>query len=127
MGILKMSKIDFKDYVCRPYCTFFKEGQKEEIACRGAEVLEKMVMQQLIDPATLPHFEKAGQLWKIYKKIFAKYICAACPFRAQDCDFMSEALEAADGQSIEPCGGFILLALLVENDFIDMSSLEAVL
>jgi hypothetical protein len=119
-----MSKTEFKDYVCRPYCMFFKEGKKEEMACRGAEVIEKMVMQQLIDPSTLPHFEKDGRLWKNYKKIFAKYICSSCYFKAKDCDFMSETPEAASGEMIEPCGGFILLVLLTENDFIDMTILE---
>jgi hypothetical protein len=122
-----MSKTDFKDYVCRPYCLFFKEGQKEEMACRGAEVIEKMVMHQLIDPDKLPRFEKNGRLWQNYKKIFGKYICATCPFRIKDCDFMSEAPEKAAGKMIEPCGGFILLALLIENDFIDMTGLEQVL
>jgi hypothetical protein len=39
---------------------------------------------------------------------------------------MSEAPDPADVERIEPCGGFILLSLLIENDFIDMSSLEAV-
>ena len=34
-----MPKADFKDYVCRPYCSFYKESQKEEMACRGAEVI----------------------------------------------------------------------------------------
>ena len=97
------------------------------MACRGAEVIDKMVMQQLIDLDTLPRFEKDGRLWQNYKKIFAKYICSSCAFKAQDCDFMSEAPESAVGEKIEPCGGFILLALLVENDFIDMSGLETVL
>jgi hypothetical protein len=122
-----MSKTDFKDYVCRPYCMFFKEGRKEEMACRGAELIEKMVLQQLIDPKTLPRFEKNSRLWQNYKKILGKYICTACPFRNEDCDFMSEAPQIAAVESIEPCGGFILLALLFENDFIDMNSLESVL
>jgi len=121
-----MPKADFKDYVCRPYCSFYKESQKEEMACRGAEVIKNLVMQQLIDPDTLPRFEKNGRLWRNYKKNFAKYICAPCPFRIDGCDFMSEAPDTADVERIEPCGGFILLSLLIENDFIDMSSLEAV-
>jgi hypothetical protein len=122
-----MGKIDFKDYVCRPYCSFFKDGQKEEMACRGAQVIENLAAQGQIDPDTLPRFEKDGRLWKNYKKIFAKYICASCAFRSEDCDFMSESFETNNEKTIEPCGGFILLALMIENDFIDMTGLEAVL
>ena len=119
-----MAKNDFKDYVCRPYCMFFKEGQKEEMTCRGAEVVEKLVLLRQIDPDGLPRFEKDSRLWRNYKKIFGKYICATCSFRAEDCDFMSEAPEAGTDPEIEPCGGFILLALLIENDLIDMPGLE---
>jgi hypothetical protein len=122
-----MSKTDFKNYVCSPYCMFFKEGKNEEMACRGAEVIEKMVMQHLIDPNTLPRFEKNSRWWKNYKKIFGKYICSACAFREQNCNFVSGAIEAGEEDKIEPCGGFILLALLIENDFIDMTSLETAL
>jgi hypothetical protein len=119
-----MPKNDFKDYVCRPYCIFFKEGQKEEMACRGAEVIEKMTLQRHLDPDVLPRFEKDGRLWKNYKKIFAKYVCASCAFKDNDCDFVTETPGPSADERIEPCGGFILLALMIENDFIDMAVLE---
>ena len=119
-----MAKNDFMDYVCRPYCMFFKKGQKEAMTCRGAEVVEKLVLLKQIDPAGLPRFEKDLRLWQNYKKIFGKYICATCPFRSKDCDFMSEVPQAGADAEIEPCGGFILLALLIDNDLIDMPGLE---
>jgi hypothetical protein len=122
-----MSKNDFKEYVCRPYCMFYKEGQKEEMACRGAEVLETLALQKYISPEELPRFEKESHLWGRYRAILGKYVCAQCPFRGNDCDFMSEASGSAHDAGIEPCGGFILLVLLIENDFIDMSSLELAL
>ena len=122
-----MSKNDFKEYVCRPYCTFYKEGQKEEMACRGAELSEILALQKHISPGELPRFEKNSRLWGRYRAILGKYVCAKCPFRDKDCDFMSEASGSAPDAEIEPCGGFILLVLLIENDFIDMSSLEQVL
>jgi len=118
-----MAKKDFKDYVCRPYCIFFKEGQKEELACRGAEVVEKLVLIGQIDMNGLPHFDKNCLLWQKYAEILAGYICATCPFRAEDCDFMSEEPAGPDA-GIEPCGGLILLTLLMENDLIDMPGLE---
>jgi len=119
-----MAKNDFKNYICRPYCVFFKEGHKEAMTCRGAEVVEKLVLLKQIDMDGLPRFDKDCRLWQKYTNIFGKYICAACPFRAEDCDFMSEASEAGADPEIEPCGGFILLALLIENDLVDMPGLE---
>jgi len=119
-----MAKNDFKDYVCRPYCMFFKEGHKETMACRGAEVVEKLVLLGHITAAGLPFFEKDPRSWRNCKTVFGQTICATCPFRAEDCDFMSDAPEADLDGEIEPCGGFILLALLVENNVIDMPGLE---
>ena len=43
-----MTKKDFKDYICRPFCMFYKEGQKEEMACQGALVVESLVRQRRI-------------------------------------------------------------------------------
>jgi len=119
-----MAKNDFKNFICRPYCMFFKEGQKEEMTCRGAEVAEKLVLLGLINTAGLPVFEKNSGLWRKYATVFGRRICATCSFMAEDCDFMSEKSEAVPDAEIEPCGGFILLALLMENDLIGMPGLE---
>lgn len=119
-----MSKNDFKDYVCRPYCIFFKEGQKEAMSCRGAEVVEKLVLLRQINTDRLPHFKKDSRLWQKYTQFLGGKICATCPFRAKDCDFMSEEPEAGPSDEIEPCGGFIMLALLIEKDLINMPCLE---
>ncbi|MDQ1331027.1 MAG: hypothetical protein QG578_1292 [Thermodesulfobacteriota bacterium] len=119
-----MAKNDFKNYICRPYCIFFKEGQKEEMTCRGAEVIEKLVLLGHINTAGLPVFEKEPGLWRKYANLLGKRVCATCSFMAEDCDFMSETPEAGSDADIEPCGGFILLALLMENGLIGMPALE---
>ncbi len=119
-----MAKNDFKDYVCRPYCIFFKEGHKEEMSCRGAEVVEKLVLLGQINTDALPHFKKDSRLWQKYTNIIGENICVTCPFRAEDCNFMSEDPEAKPYDEIEPCGGFIMLALLIENDLINIAGLE---
>lgn len=118
-----MAKRDFKDYICRPYCMFFKEGQKEEIACEGARIIELLTRRERIDPEKIPLFKKYPRLWEKHKERLGKNVCSGCSFQAEDCDFQSMAYSS----NTEPCGGFILLAFLEENNFIDESDLQIVL
>jgi hypothetical protein len=39
----------------------------------------------------------------------AELICASCPFQENDCDFVQHVKNAV------PCGGFIVLGLLLES------------
>jgi hypothetical protein len=49
-------------------------------------------------------------------------VCRKCPFRANDCDFRSKSppLDA------EPCGAYILLALLSAKGVVSMESLKEI-
>ena len=117
-----MPKTDFNAYICRPYCIFFREGEKEEMACFGARVVERLADRHRIDPDRLPRFEKAKRIWMKHKACLEKQVCARCEFKAEDCDFQS----AAPPDDAEPCGGFILLCLLLENGLIDHDALESI-
>lgn len=115
-----MAKKDFKDYICRPYCVFFKEGHKEEMACRGAQIAEFLVNHKRLNPEKILNFRKDSQIWENQKVKLEQHVCRICPFKAEDCDFQSS--ESPD--DTEPCGGFILLACLMESSMIDESALE---
>jgi hypothetical protein len=101
---------------------FFKNGEEEEVACQGAQVVELLVHRKRIDLMKIPLLTKASGVWKKHKEELGRYVCSQCSFRAGDCDFQSE--EPAD--DVEPCGGFILLAHLKENHLIHASDLEVV-
>ena len=116
-----MTKINFKNYICRPYCIFFREGEKEEMACYGAQVVEALVDRGMVNPEQIG-FAKDPALWHRHRPLIEPYVCFQCPFRAEDCDFQSDAPE----DDLEPCGGYIVLTLLVENQLIDEKSLKAV-
>ena len=122
-----MAKKDFKEYVCGPFCVFYKEGQKEEMACRGAEIAERLVLHKYIHPEELPKFKKDFALWGKFRQILGRSICATCLFQEKDCDFAADDLKGQPRTDIEPCGGFIFLALLIENQLIDISILEKML
>lgn len=116
-----MRKTDFSDYICRPYCMFFKPGQKEEMACRGARAVESLVAGGRISADGLAGYRKDPDVWRKYDARFAVPLCQPCEFRAEDCEFR----EASPPADAEPCGGFILLALLREDSRIDDSDIEA--
>lgn len=115
-----MGKKSFQEYLCRPYCFFFKDGKKEEMACRAAIVLDILVDRKQVDIITIPPLIKNPGLWKKYKNALGITLCSHCSFRADDCDFQS----AAPSDDLEPCGGFIVLAHLCATDLIQESDLE---
>ncbi|MBU0543781.1 MAG: hypothetical protein KKH97_00350 [Proteobacteria bacterium] len=92
----------------------------EEISCRGARIIEFLVESKLIDLTKIPTLTKAPNLWKKHKEDLGNRVCSQCSFRANDCDFQSEEPSG----DLEPCGGFILLSHLKENNLIDETDME---
>lgn len=116
----RMNKNQFKEYICRPYCMFFKEGKKEDMFCRGAVVVEMLVGNNRIDSTKIHRYKKKPGLWNKHKKNLETLVCSKCSFRKQDCDFQSEN----PPENTEPCGGFILLSLLKENNMVTVPDME---
>ena len=75
-----MSKLDCKDYICRPYCKFFREGEKEEMECHGAEVIEEFIGKGKFSSEKLPDEIKSIELWEKRDKILKTYVCSNCEF-----------------------------------------------
>jgi hypothetical protein len=90
---------------------FFREGEKEEMACQGAVVVQGLVAKNRIDPSLVSCFEKVPAIIKRADKSLNTYVCGNCEFRDEDCDFQSKTPPA----NCEPCGGYILLAILKDK------------
>jgi hypothetical protein len=102
-------KAAFAIYLCRPFCSFYRAGAKEEMACQGALVLDELVQRGRLTLAQLPASgEKERHLWQQEDKELEKVLCLACPFAVDGCDFHSALRSVAT----EPCGGYLLLQLL---------------
>jgi hypothetical protein len=113
-------KNEFKDYVCRPFCMFYREGRKEDLACQGSEVIERLVKQGRLHPEQLPRDGKIpGKRWQHDAALDAA-VCQPCPFKAHGCDFQSES----PPPYAEPCGGYIILTLLKERGLLSSLDLE---
>ena len=116
-----MAKRDFQEHICRPFCSFFRAGEKEELACRGALVVERLVVGGMIDPAVLPGSEwKRSDLWQVNDPLLGKMVCGRCPFRDGECDYRA-AERPADA---EPCGGYILLRVLRKTGAVSADALR---
>ena len=115
-----MTKKDFKDYICRPFCMFYKEGQKEEISCHGALVVESLVSQRRISIEQVYLSIKDYQLCLKHKDTLTRYVCRQCLFMKKDCDFQS----TSPSDDLEPCGGYMVLGCLIENRVIDTRDVD---
>ena len=101
---------------------FFKEGQKEEMLCHGAYVIERLIKNERLNREKLrsQRSTQDSNLWITYNDKLRMYVCPNCSFCADGCDFYAEGLV----EDIEPCGGFILLSYLKENNVINDSDLQ---
>jgi hypothetical protein len=115
-----MTKKDFKDYICRPFCMFYKDGQKEDMACEGALVVESLVCQGRTSMEQVYGSVKDYQLCLKHKITLTRYVCRQCPFMKEDCDFQS----TSPSPDLEPCCGYIVLAGLIENRVIEPRDLD---
>ncbi|PKN12464.1 MAG: hypothetical protein CVU69_06680 [Deltaproteobacteria bacterium HGW-Deltaproteobacteria-4] len=111
-----------QSYLCHPFCSFFRAGVKEEMACQGALVLAELVLRGCLVPATLPSpGEKARRRWQKEDLELERLLCRPCPFAVDGCDFHSDRRSA----ETEPCGGYLLLQLLRERGRLSGSVLAA--
>ncbi len=117
-----MAKRDIKDFVCRPFCSFYREGVKEEMICDGARLLEILMKRGVLSLEALSGVKPRPipTSWKDAAQ--GEAVCRDCPFRAEDCDFRSES----PPPDAEPCGGFILLALLAAAGVVSMECLPEI-
>jgi hypothetical protein len=117
-----MAKKDIAEYICRPLCSFYREGEKEELICNGARFLEALMNKSALYHEELAGVEEGSSLSPAEYKQLEEIVCRTCPFLVDGCDFRSDPPPA----DAEPCGGFILLARLVGKDMLSMERLKEV-
>ena len=90
------------------------------MACQGALVVESLVNQRLISKEQVYLSIKDYQLCLKHKDTLTRYVCGQCPFMKEDCDFQS----TSPSDDLEPCGGYMVLAGLIENRFVEPRDLD---
>ncbi len=102
--------------LCVPYCRYYKRDKNEDLLCRGAEVVERLMQSgRSILPASKE--KDLHPLNPAAEKLVVNHVCIDCDFRKSDCDF------ARDGTS-QPCGGFVLLCVLIEQGLITIEDIQ---
>jgi len=117
-----MSKRDVADFVCRPFCSFYREGVKEELICNGARIVEILVRRGFLSSEHLSEVEQDPSLSAGENILMEEIVCQPCPFLVDGCDFRSPSPPA----DAVPCGGYILLALLVTRGAFSMEALKEI-
>jgi len=98
--------------LCLNFCTYYKPGKNEELACRGYEVVERLMQR-----GKALAFEGSGtEFDRARAESLVQRMCANCDFRKDGCDFMMD-------RQAPPCGGFVLLAQLIEAGIITIDDL----
>ncbi|WP_432823046.1 hypothetical protein [Trichloromonas sp.] len=115
-----MIKTDFEDYICRHFCAYYRAGNKEEQACRGALVIDELVRRGRLATRDFP---RGGFMLPptSHDPLLDAAVCGICPFRAADCDFQA----APQVPGSPPCGGYRLLAMLIERHALSAGDLPA--
>jgi hypothetical protein len=117
-----MAKRDIKDFICKPFCSFYREGAKEELICNGARLLEIFMKRGMVSPEAIAAVNPGPLPASGKNHDLVEGVCRGCPFRQNDCDFQSET----PPRGAEPCGGFILLALLLAKGSISLEKLKEI-
>jgi len=114
MSRKKTGKADIT--LCRNFCQYYKPGRNEELECQGFVVVRRLigkgrhVSQEKPRRTAVPDARTVEGL--------KGRVCAACSFRAADCDFV------LSGGTASPCGGYALLFHLLGSGDLKLEDIE---
>ena len=98
--------------LCLKFCSYYKPGKNEELACRGYMVIERLLQEGKV----LVFESSSGEPSPVSADILVKTLCIACDFHKQDCDFMQD-------RTARPCGGFVVLERLLGTGVITIEDI----
>jgi hypothetical protein len=120
-----MSEINLRKKLCRNFCPYYKPSKKEELSCKGFQIIERLINKGLEIP-----FRKSDRpLDTATERTLIQHMCVVCPFYIKDCDFtMQYSIDKkkVSPQTCSPCGGFIFLGHLIESNIITIDNIDDV-
>jgi len=102
--------------LCRNFCAYYKPAKKEELACRGFVVVQRLIEKGRAVP--LVRTGRAVPPDSATKESLMRHVCKECDFREADCDFILTKGTAP------ACGGFVLLSSLLSSGEITIEDLQ---
>jgi hypothetical protein len=98
--------------LCLKYCSYYKPGKNEELACRCFLVVEQLMRSGKAGvPASFKKEHDPSTAEAVVQEI-----CAVCDFNERDCDFMLD-------RAAPPCGGMVILTQLLQSEQISLNDL----
>jgi hypothetical protein len=98
--------------LCLKYCSYYKPGKNEELACRCFLVVEQLM--QSGKASVSASFKKRHD--RSTAETVIQKICVKCDFYEKDCDFMLD-------RAAPPCGGMVVLTQLLQSAQIPLNDL----
>ncbi|MBI5641015.1 MAG: hypothetical protein HZA17_11375 [Nitrospirae bacterium] len=109
---------ELTDKICRDFCSYYKPGKNEELACQGFFVIKQLAEKGRVVPSLRDsRREMPGDP---AQAILSQFLCSACPFSDSDCDFMLGTDTAS------PCGGYLFAARLMEAGLLTVDDLKGI-
>ena len=99
--------------LCLKFCSYYKPGRNEELACKGYMVVERL----LREGKSLFVESNSSESNPVQADKIVKTLCIDCDFHEQDCDFMQD-------RTARPCGGFVLLERLLGSGVITIEDIS---
>ncbi len=104
-----MKDREYAALICASYCSFYREGKKEEMQCGTFDFMREhltvielrsliILTEDLSQPAA-PDFSRDSEIKEL--------ICDACEFLIDGCDFRED-------RSGPPCGGYVIIERLLQ-------------
>ncbi len=100
--------------ICEEYCAYFKPGKNEELVCGGYAAAERLMQAGAV---TRSRCGAGREFDRMLAEPLVTVLCAACDFQEDGCDFMLD-------RTAPPCGGFVLLAQLLETGELSLELLR---
>lgn len=118
---------DLRINLCNKFCDYFKPSKKEDLVCEGFTVIERLLGNGKLIVFDMPDKGYAHEA----QEMLMQDMCTVCPFYQKDCDFILSKLSYPCNQEETkkpcPCGGFILLACLLESGIIKIDDIRNII
>ena len=110
-----MNETNLRKRLCQTFCIYYKPAKKEELACMGFLVLERLIREGR--KISFTAFKE--KMHFLTQKMLRQDLCVPCPFYEDGCDFVQD-------KESPPCGGFLLLGHLLETEVISIDNIKDV-
>jgi len=100
--------------LCLPFCSYYKPGRNEELLCRGALVIKRLMQSGRDVTAGETKLTNSNEAVPV---LMGRVLCGDCDFREHDCDF-------AQDRQARPCGGYVLLSRLLDSRTISIEDIR---